>query len=158
MIEKTDPKKQETTKANNMDTSHTLTNNSNRYTTNRLLHHVLHLFDLSERIWLVSIVMTLVVSYLFGCVFSTIRDFPLTCLFVCIICLCGTWCAFIFKKLHRLHIVSSQCIIVLAWQFPPPWLSFFYSAVKSYLGFCAKWWIRYVTKWTAGAQRDCWCR
>ena len=29
-------------------------------------------FDLSDRIWLVSIVMVLVVAWLFGCVFTTI--------------------------------------------------------------------------------------
>jgi hypothetical protein len=57
-------------------------------------------FDLSDRIWLVSLVMTLVVVCLFGCVFSTIlAGHDLTYPFVCIVCLSVTWCPFNFKGL-----------------------------------------------------------
>jgi hypothetical protein len=46
------------------------------FDTPRFMFYVVYGFDLSDRIWLVCIVMVLVVVSLFGCVFSTILTGP----------------------------------------------------------------------------------
>ena len=69
------------------------------------------LFQSFVRVWVVSLVLAFVVDCFFGCVFSPIHTVPPSmsvCMYhyiyllVCIICLSGTWCSFIFKQ-HRLQ-------------------------------------------------------
>ena len=76
---------------------------------------VVYEFELIVMVCLVSLVLVSVVLCFSGCVSSPIlvvQPSMSVCmyhlyiyLFVCIICLTGTWCAFIFKQ-HRLHCAS----------------------------------------------------